>query len=325
MIATHDPACFLHVAVGVIFDHANQVLITRRSLDAHQGGKWEFPGGKVESGESTIAALHRELEEELGIIPLSCLPLIKIRHDYPDKRVLLDVWQVDGFAGEPNGRESQPLRWVAQDKMKEFQFPEANLPILTAILLPSCYLFTPDPGENWASFLSHLEEVLRGGVGLVRFRAHSLCDDDYQRCARQVIKLAHHCQAKVLIDRRPEWVELLGADGIHLDSRSLRQLKCRPLIRTGLLVGASCHHLGELKCANQIQADFVVVSPVKATRSHPGRAGLGWRQFTFLCDGAAMPVFALGGTGPEDVSRVRHCGGQGIAAIRSLWQTEVVE
>jgi 8-oxo-dGTP diphosphatase len=129
----------------------------------------------------------------------------------------------------------------------------------------------------------------------------------------------------VLIDRRPEWIEQLGADGIHLDSRSLMRLKCRPLIRTGLLVGASCHHLGELEHANQIKADFVVVSPVKATRSHPGCAGLGWRQFTFLCNKAAMPVYALGGTGPEDVSRARHCGGQGIAAIRSLWPPEVLE
>lgn len=123
----------VHVAVGVISDGANKILVSRRGEHLHQGGLWEFPGGKVEAEESARDALHRELSEELGIRVASCAPLLTIAHDYSDKSVLLDVWWVDGFHGEPHGREGQPLQWVAAIELRSLQFPAANLPIIVAI------------------------------------------------------------------------------------------------------------------------------------------------------------------------------------------------
>ena len=123
----------LHVAVGVIVDPDHNILITRRARDAHQGGLWEFPGGKVEAGETLALALARELREELGIAIGRTSALLEIRHDYPDKAVLLDVHMVWDFSGEARGLEGQPLAWVAPQDLARYAFPAANVPIVTAL------------------------------------------------------------------------------------------------------------------------------------------------------------------------------------------------
>ena len=123
----------VHVAVGVILDAANRILITRRHDDAHQGGLWEFPGGKVEPDESVERALARELREELGIELGDVVSLVAVRHDYGDKSVLLDVHTVRNFSGQARGLEGQPLQWVTVDELYKYEFPEANLPIAEAI------------------------------------------------------------------------------------------------------------------------------------------------------------------------------------------------
>lgn len=124
----------VHVAVGVILGPAGDILISKRHDDSHQGGLWEFPGGKVEPGESVQAALDRELHEELGIRVTSCRALLEVHHDYSDKQVLLDVWVIDDFLGEPRGQEGQPLAWCAPGALSEFEFPAANRPIVEACL-----------------------------------------------------------------------------------------------------------------------------------------------------------------------------------------------
>jgi 8-oxo-dGTP diphosphatase len=123
----------LHVAVGVILDADKRILISRRAAEAHQGGLWEFPGGKVEAVESVQEALARELFEELGIQIGVISPLLKVEHDYSDKSVMLDVWVVPEFTGVPKGCEGQPLAWVALEDLESYPFPEANAPIVDAV------------------------------------------------------------------------------------------------------------------------------------------------------------------------------------------------
>jgi 8-oxo-dGTP diphosphatase len=123
----------VHVAVGVVGDGADRILISKRADHLHQGGLWEFPGGKVETDETVEQALQRELWEELAIEVIAQQPLLKIEHDYSDKAVLLDVWWVSAFAGEPQSREGQPLRWVDIAALHEFEFPAANQPIIAAV------------------------------------------------------------------------------------------------------------------------------------------------------------------------------------------------
>ena len=123
----------VHVAVGVIVDAAQRILVAQRPAHLHQGGLWEFPGGKVETGESVQQALVREFAEELAVEVLGSRPLIEISHDYSDKSVLLDVWWVDDFRGEPHGREGQIWQWVTVERLRELAFPAANEAIISAV------------------------------------------------------------------------------------------------------------------------------------------------------------------------------------------------
>jgi 8-oxo-dGTP diphosphatase len=122
-----------HVAVGVLIDPQGCVLLTRRLKGTHLAGYWEFPGGKVEAGESVHTALARELEEELGTRIGETVPLMTVSHDYGEKQVLLDVHQVKDWDGEPYGAEGQPLAWVDASSLDEFQVPEANAEIMSRV------------------------------------------------------------------------------------------------------------------------------------------------------------------------------------------------
>lgn len=123
----------IHVAVGVLIDAKDCVLLTRRLKGTHLAGYWEFPGGKVEAGESVQTALARELQEELGTKIGKTVPLMTVSHDYGEKQVLLDVHQVKDWNGEPHGAEGQPLAWVDAASLNEFQVPEANAEIMSRV------------------------------------------------------------------------------------------------------------------------------------------------------------------------------------------------
>ncbi|HBO12050.1 MAG TPA: 8-oxo-dGTP diphosphatase MutT [Halieaceae bacterium] len=127
-----DPAR-LHVAVGVVIDGEGRVLVALRPADKHQGGRWEFPGGKVEDGESVTDALARELAEEVALEVAGTEPLVVIEHDYGDRHVCLDVHLVTAYIGEAAGQEGQPLRWLAPDELDAGEFPAANAPIIAAL------------------------------------------------------------------------------------------------------------------------------------------------------------------------------------------------
>ena len=122
----------VHVAVGVVL-RGTQVFISLRADNAHQGGKWEFPGGKVEANETALDALRRELQEEIGILVQSSEPLLVIEHDYGDKLVKLDVHAVSAFGGEPEGKENQQTRWVEVSALEAGEFPAANVAIIDAL------------------------------------------------------------------------------------------------------------------------------------------------------------------------------------------------
>jgi len=123
----------VHVAVGVILDERKHILIARRPVGSHQGGLWEFPGGKFEVGESLEQALARELYEELGIEVKRTVRLLQHEHDYGDKTVLLDVCLVPEFTGRAMGMEGQALQWVPVEHLGRYQFPAANVPIVEAL------------------------------------------------------------------------------------------------------------------------------------------------------------------------------------------------
>ena len=302
----------------MITDPAGRVLLCRRPPGAHQGGLWEFPGGKLEPGESLAAALARELAEELGIRVVRHRPLIRLRHAYPDREVLLDVHRIESWEGEPRGLEGQPLAWVTPERLSDYPLPAADVPIVNAIRLPDRCLVTPPAAGDAGALLGALARSLAGGVRLVQLRLPGLDPAAYRSLARRAATLCHRHRAWLLLNAPPHWVGPCAADGVHLSARRLRACRERPL-PAGYWVAASCHDAAELAHAAAIGVDFALLSPVRPTASHPDATPLGWERFATLVERAAMPVYALGGVDPGHLALAWEHGAQGIAAIRGLW------
>jgi 8-oxo-dGTP diphosphatase len=308
----------IHVAAAVIRGADGRILIARRADTQHQGGLWEFPGGKVEEGEAVQVALSRELNEELGIVVTAARPLITIKHDYPDKQVLLDVWEVSGFTGEPHGAEGQPLEWVAARDLPQYEFPEANRPIVAAARLPGEYLITPD-GLDTPHLLRGMQKAIAGGIKLVQLRAPNMYDPKYRDVAVDAVGLCAG-KAQLMLKGPLEWLGDFPSAGWHLTSEQLRKYasKGRPF-PTARWLAASCHNAEELALAEQMGVDFVTLSPVQATQTHPEAVPLGWEQAQRLIEGFSKPVYLLGGVGAAEREKAWQHGAQGVAGIRAFW------
>lgn len=124
----------IHVAVGILFNAKGEVLVAERDLQKFQGGRWEFPGGKVEANENPLQALQRELREEVDIEVTKAKPWKQFKHTYPEKIILLDVWQIIEFIGEPYGKEGQRVRWVSLESLTTLEIPDANWEIVKMLM-----------------------------------------------------------------------------------------------------------------------------------------------------------------------------------------------
>ena len=308
----------IHVAAGALSDAQGRILIAKRPERVHQGGLWEFPGGKLEPGETPSEGLARELFEELGVRIRSWRPLIRIHHDYGDRHVLLDVYRVDDYQGKPIGREGQPLAWVAPDAMDPVLFPAADRPIITALRLPNFYLISGADPACPDDFIRRLGKALAAGIKLFQLRAHGLSDADYASLVRLAHPLCRVAGARLLLNRDLKLAKKLPCDGLHLTSGALHSLHERPC-DFDRLVGASCHDAQELRLAERLGLDYGLLSPVEATATHPDVEPLGWERFAELVDSAHLPIYALGGLTPAHLDRCIHAGAQGVAAIRGLW------
>ena len=314
----------VHVAVAVIKNAAGDVLLSKRPEHVHQGGLWEFPGGKVEVGETVIQALRRELQEELGIYAEHFQPLISVAHSYQDKQVLLDVWSVATFSGLPTGREGQPLAWVSPtelarhaDQETEFPLPAANLGIVKAIQLGSTMAITGDFADA-EDFSHRLHRALARGAQLVQCRLPSLSQSQSQYLIDTATDICATAKIPLLINNHFNTATSQKVSGYHLSAKQLMELKERPL-PSSMLMGASCHSLEELKQAMAFDFDYVTLSPLHDTQTHPQAKTIGWDYFQTLSRQSNLPVYGLGGLTLEELKTVKENGGQGIAAIGAFW------
>lgn len=312
-----EPGKLVHVAVGVVW-RDGRVLIARRQPGAHQGGLLEFPGGKVEPGESVREALVRELREETAITvaPDDLQPLIGIRHDYGDKVVLLDVWEVHDSRGEPHGVEGQPVFWMAPGSLTAADFPAANRAIIAAVRLPATLAISGDVGDPETALAMTRAGLTAADKSWVMLRMPSLAPAAYTEVVRKV--RAQNPQLPLLTHDRPELVTDLAPAGVHLSWRQACRLAGRPVTKEHWF-GVSCHDDQQLAHAAAIGADYATLGPVLPTPSHPQAPGMGWQRFSRLAGSAALPVYALGGVGPGDLARARSAGGQGVAGISWWW------
>lgn len=304
----------VHVAVAVIRDAQQRILLAKRAIDQHQGGLWEFPGGKVEAGETVEQALVREIKEELGIQVTACQPLIQIPHHYPDKSVFLDVYEVSAFSGEAEGKEGQPICWVTADELDQYEFPAANKPIVKACQLPQAIFITPAMVE--ADLLKAALKAINTGADGIMLRAHHLNDNEYKALYHKFDELCRQHKVLLIANRSCALAENLSAEAAHLSVDAQAQLHNREQF-SGRFLGASCHSLAEAQAAFAKGVDYITLSPLKPTRSHPDAMPLGWDQFMRCVSDLTLPVYALGGVAQDDFAQARACGAQGIAAINA--------
>lgn len=312
------PLRSIHVMAAVISDARGRILLARRTEGRDLAGRWEFPGGKQEPGETPEDALVRELREELGIEARVGDHLISVPQQYPDKRLCLEVRQLTGWTGTPRGHEGQALAWVAPDKLMRYDMPPADRPVVAALLQPDRYLVTPEP-EDLPHWWTALDRALATGVRRVQIRARSLSGDAWQALARQAVARCRKAGAEVLLNGDIELARDLRV-GVQLRATQLAGLAERPL-PDGLPVAASCHTAADLRQAEALGCDFAVVGSVYPTLSHPGGEPLGWPGFASLREGVSLPIYAIGGLSPADLPQARRHGAQGIAAIRGLWES----
>ena len=316
----------IRVAVGVLQRDDGKTLLMQRLPGTFREGQWEFPGGKIEAGEDSLQALVRELREELGIKVCNARPRITLCHAYPEKTVLLEVWQVTQFTGQPHNPEGHKLRWVTLAELGRSRMLDADGPIIKSLELPDTYVITPSLAPDDASepvqWLKQLERTLDQGVSLLQLRCPGWSLARFARLAKTVVR---HCDAsgtKLLLNGDPGQVlslsEKLGAAGCHFPVRFLDRLTGlrRP---GGLLIGASCHSEAELAAAARADVDFCVLGPVLPTVSHPQRSALSWTGFEDAVRKATVPVFALGGLAVGDLETAWQHGAQGVAGISGFW------
>lgn len=286
----------VHVVAGALFDASRRVLIAQRPPGKHMAGRWELPGGKLHAGETAIEALRRELAEELGVDLRDARPLIRLRHDYADRRVQLDVWRVTDFAGEPRGVDGQALEWVRPDELPGRDLLEADLPIVTALRLPNVALAV----AGTAALAEAGREAGEPRTLLWAPQPAGAVDD----AARLAVRAARAAGHRVLVvgDEVPAVTvaAATGADGVVLEwSGAALAVDSRGVF----LVGVACDTPATALAAARAGAQFLVLEPPSGPP--PGAT------LASLCDAAGVPVLAGRYGGPASLAEVRAAGAHG--------------
>ena len=305
------------VAAAVLLRADGRVLLGQRAPGTFYPGYWEFPGGKVEAGESPRDALVRELAEELGIAVTDASPWLTRRHAYEHAHVTLHFFTVRGWRGELNDHVHSALSWQDPQAMELSPMLPANGPILKSLRLPSKMGVTCAGRIGSQAQLRALEVALAGGLRLVHVREPALSDEQRQAFCREVLARSREHGAITVINDDAALAASCGADGVHLKAPSLAGQSVRPDFAW---VGASCHSREEIDRALALEADYISVGSVLPTPTHPEGRPMGWEAFADLIADLPMPVFAIGGIGPDQLSLARRHGAHGIAMIRGAWQ-----
>lgn len=307
----------IHVACGALRDAQGRVLIVERPAGKIAALKWEFPGGKIEAGETPRAALDRELHEEIGIVVRKARPLILFTHEYAERKVTLHTFLVTGWDGEVHGREAQRLAWQVPGAPHGLAVLPTVGPILRALELPEDYVFTPPDVD--------IERLIHGLAAfprrtLLRLRQPGLDRRRYEAAARRLIEAARPWGLRVVLDRGEAMARQLGAAGVHFPQAELLQIEPRQLPNArNVLRLASCHDLASLRQAERLGLDAVVIGSVNTTPSHPGAESLQWPGFMQLATQAKLPAYAIGGVGPADKPQAFSHYAQGVCGISAYW------
>jgi 8-oxo-dGTP diphosphatase len=301
----------VEVAAAVIQRPDGAFLLAQRPAGKVYADYWEFPGGKVEPGETPARALSRELQEELGIEVELAYPWITRVFTYPHATVRLRFYKVLQWKNQPHPRENQAIVWQSPDAPMAAPMLPANAPVLASLRLPSEYAITEAGKLGVPRMLSLLEKRLDAGLKLLQVREPELAPAQRELFTGQAIRLARQYGCKVMVK-----ASFPGADGIHFTADELQKLQKRP---QDLLAAASCHTRQELERAMELELDFAVLGPVRPTASHTAARPLGWQEFSALLQEPSIPVYAIGGLTRADLDTAWRAGAHGLAMISGAW------
>ena len=306
----------MRVAAAVILRADGAVLLAQRPSGKPYAGYWEFPGGKLEPGETPAHALARELSEELGITVVRAAPWLVQEFVYPHAHVELNFFRVFAFEGEPASHDGQAFAWQDPQAIDVAPLLPANTRVLSALTLPSVYAITCAADAADVPFIDRVHAALGQGVRLIQVREPELAVSERDALARRIVDLASPYGARVLLNGSAEDARGLGCAGVHWTARALAAATARP---RDLMVGVSVHTHDELMRACELDVDFAVLGPVRATPKHPDARPLGFDRFAEAVAGTRVPVFALGGLRPDDLSIALAHGAHGLAMRRYAW------
>jgi 8-oxo-dGTP diphosphatase len=308
----------VRVAAAVIVAPDRRVLLAQRPPGKAYAGYWEFPGGKLEAGETPRHALDRELAEELGLVVRRAAPWLVQRYRYPHAHVELHFFRVFEWEGEPVGHDGQAFAWQVPGRFDVLPLLPANTAVMRALLLPPVYGITMAEDLGEPAFLVRAEVALASGLALLQVREKSWTLERQHAFATAMLALASRHGAKVLLNGDARTAADWGCAGVHLSAAALAKTGARPL-PAELLCAASCHTRAEIDRAAEIGLDFAVLGPVLPTPTHPGAAALGWDGFAAIAAEAPLPIYALGGLTRGDLDVAIARGAHGVALRRAAW------
>ena len=256
----------VRVAAAVIVRSDGMVLLAQRPPGKAYAGYWEFPGGKLEPGETPRAALDRELHEELGLVVRHAAPWLVQRFVYPHAHVELHFQRVFAWEGEPVGHDGQAFAWQTPGHFDVAPLLPANTSVLRALTLPSEYGITMAGDLGEAGFLARAERALERGLALIQLREKDWPEPRQRAFAQALLARTRATGAQVLLNGDAQRARDYGCAGVHWSAAALAAATERP---DDILCAASCHNAEEIAKASALGLDFVVLGPVRPTPTHP--------------------------------------------------------
>lgn len=297
------PKLIVDVAIAILI-HRGKILVGWREEQQHQGGKHEFPGGKVEQGETPEEACRREIYEEVGIGLKDWHQFDYIHHEYDDIIVNLHLFH-SYVPDELLNLIHQPWAWYTRDQLLHLNFPKANKDIIKRLYWPHLIK------------ISNTLSTVESSDALLYWRI-----EEFEPQYIEQLTALDEGQRSSLIINVDIWRQLSPELQKQIKTVHLKQSQLMNLHKGDLRVGvryiAACHDAVSLKQAQQIGCDAIFISPVKPTMTHPEAVALGWERFSDLAQNSQIPVFALGGVHPDDLATAQQHGAYGLAGIRNF-------
>ena len=306
----------INVSVGVLIDSNKKILLAQRPKSRSWSGWWEFPGGKLEKNESPEEALVRELKEEVGIIVVNYEKWVTRNYSYEEHNITLFFFKVTGWNGDLIPKENQKLLWINPCEANKATILPANVFILNALSLPTQYGITNISETPKEIFLNQLLKQLEQGLRMIQIREKNLPIEEFKKITLEIIKICKPFSAKVILNSTIELVNDVNANGVHLNSIELKKFTKKS---KNIIVSASCHSEEDVKVAQDKGIDFVVLSPVNKTISHPRIVPMGWGNFLKISNKFDIPIYALGGMKKNDINIALESGAIGISSQRDIW------